>query len=104
MFVIHKGNKKKLCCSLDPINVSKLAEAHESAAPAVGAIINSYFDEGHFVASAKRGLIQPYLNSLTTIVHILRLQNKTPQMTVIRILRIQKKSFFFFFFKYLLKI
>ena len=52
---------RKTCCSLDPINVSKLGEAYESAAPAVGAIINSSFDEGHFVASEKHGLIQPYL-------------------------------------------
>ena len=43
--------------SLDPINVPKLGEAYESAAPAVGAIINSSFDEGHFVASEKHGLI-----------------------------------------------
>ena len=49
-----KGTRKR-CCSLDPINVSKLGEAYESAAPAVGAIINSSFDEGHFVAAEKRG-------------------------------------------------
>ena len=55
---------RKTSCSLDPINVSKLGEAYESAAPAVGAIINSYFDEGHFVASEKRGLIQPYLQKI----------------------------------------
>ena len=52
---------RKTCCSLDPINVSKLGEAYESAAPAVGAIINSSFDEGHFVASEKHGLIRLYL-------------------------------------------
>ena len=46
---------RKTCCSLDPINVSKLGEAYESAAPAVGAIINSSFDEGHFVATEKHG-------------------------------------------------
>ena len=51
---------RKTCCSLDPINVSKLGEAYESAVPAVGAIINLSFDEGHFVATEKRGLIQPY--------------------------------------------
>ena len=51
-------------CSLDPINVSKLGEAYESTAPAVGAIINSSFDEGHFVASEKRGLIRPYLKNI----------------------------------------
>ena len=50
---------RKTCCSLDPINVSKIGEAYESAAPAVGAIIN--FDESHFVASEKHGLIWPYL-------------------------------------------
>ena len=55
---------RKTCCSLDPINVSKLGEAYESAAPAVGAIINSSFDEGHFVATEKRGLIRPYLKKI----------------------------------------
>ena len=55
---------RKTCCSLDPIKVSKLSEAYESTAPAVGAIINSSFDEGHFVASEKRGLIQPYLKKI----------------------------------------
>ena len=33
---------RKTCCSLDPINVSKFGEAYESAAPAVGAIINLF--------------------------------------------------------------
>ena len=51
---------RKTCCSLDPITVSELGEAYESAAPAVGAIINSSFNEGRFVASEKRGLIRPY--------------------------------------------
>ena len=55
---------RKTCCSLDPINVSKLGEAYESAAPAVGTIINSSFDKGHFVASEKRGLIRPYLKKI----------------------------------------
>ena len=55
---------RKTCCSLDPISVSKPGEAYESAAPAVGAIINSSFDKGHFVASEKRGLIQPYLKKI----------------------------------------
>ena len=54
---------RKTCCSLNPINVSKLGEAYESAAPAVGAIINS-FDKGHFVASEKHGLIRPYLKKI----------------------------------------
>ena len=55
---------RKTCCSLDPINVSKLGEAYESTAPAVGAIINSSFDEGHFVTSEKRGIIWPYLKKI----------------------------------------
>ena len=57
------GETRKTC-SLDPISVSKLGEAYESAAPAVGAIINSSFDEGHFVATEKRGLIRPYLTKI----------------------------------------
>ena len=55
---------RKTCWSQDPINVSKLGEAYESAAPAVGAIINSSFDEGHFVATEKCGLIRPYLKKI----------------------------------------
>ena len=55
---------RKTCCSLDPINISKFGEAYESAASAVGAIINLSFDEGHFVATEKRGLIQPYLKKI----------------------------------------
>ena len=55
---------RKTSCSRDPINTSKLCEAHESTAPAVGAIINSSFDDGHFVANEKRGLIQPYLKKM----------------------------------------
>ena len=35
---------RKMCWSLDPINVSKLGETYESTAPAVGAIINSSID------------------------------------------------------------
>ena len=55
---------RKTCCSLDPMNVSKLDGAYESTAPAVGAIINSSFDKGHFVASEKSGLIRPYLKKI----------------------------------------
>ena len=55
---------RKTCCSLDPVNVTKLGEAYESAAPAVSAIINSSFDEGHFVATEKHGLIQPYFKKI----------------------------------------
>ena len=49
------GETRKTCCSLDPINVLKLGEAYESAAP---------FVEGHFVASEKHGLIRPYLKKI----------------------------------------
>ena len=52
------------------INVSKLGEAYESTAPAVGAIINSSFAEGHFVAAEKRGLIRPYLKKIELDVNI----------------------------------
>ena len=55
---------RKTCCSLDPINVSKLGEAYESAAPAVSAVINLSFDESHFVASDKLGLSWPYLKKI----------------------------------------
>ena len=55
---------RKTCCSLDLINVLKLSEEYESAGPAMGAIINSSFDKGHFVASEKRGLIRPYLKKI----------------------------------------
>ena len=58
------GETRKTYCSLDPINVSKLGGAYESAASAVTAIINSSFEEGHFVASEKRGLIRPYLKKI----------------------------------------
>ena len=67
---------RKTCCSLDPVNVSKLGEAYESAAPAVGAIINSSFDEDHFVASEKRGLIRPYLKKIG--LHVIDLSNYRP--------------------------
>ena len=60
----YMRERRKTCCSLDPINVLKLGEAYESSAPAVGAFINSSFDEGHFVASEKRGLIRPYLKKI----------------------------------------
>ena len=62
--VLRYMRETRNTCSLDPINLSKLGEAYESAAPAVGAIINSSFDEGHFVASKKCGLIQPYLKKI----------------------------------------
>ena len=62
--VLRYIRETRKTCSLDPINVSKLGEAYESAAPAVRAITNSSFDEGHFVATEKRGLIRPYLKKI----------------------------------------
>ena len=63
--VLRCMRETRKTCSLDPINVSKLGEAYESTAPAVGAIIiNSNFDEGHFVASEKCGLIWLYLKKI----------------------------------------
>ena len=41
--VLRYMRETRKTCSLDPINVSKLGEAYESAAPAVGAIINSSY-------------------------------------------------------------
>ena len=35
----------KTYCSLDPINVSKIAIAYESAAPFVAALVNRFFSE-----------------------------------------------------------
>ena len=35
----------------------------------MGAIINSSFDEGHFVDTEKRGLIQPYLKMIRSDVN-----------------------------------
>ena len=60
---------RKTCCSLHPINVSKLGEAYKSAAPTVDAIVNSSSDEGHFVAFEKRGLVRPYLKKIRLDIH-----------------------------------
>ena len=62
--VLRYMREARKTCSPDPISVSKLGEAYDSTAPAVGAIINSSFDEGHFVATEKRGLIWPYLKKI----------------------------------------
>ena len=50
----------------------------------MGAIINSSFDEGHFVASEKRGLIRPYLkkigldiNDLSNYRHVTNLTHQS---------------------------
>ena len=81
---------RKTCCSLDPINVSKLGEAYESAAPAVGAIINSSFDEGHFVATEKRGLIRPYLIKIG--LHINDLSNYHPVKNLTHLSKIIERA------------
>ena len=62
--VLRYIRETRKTCSLDPINGSKLGEAYESTVPAVGAIINSYFVEGHFVTTEKRGLIRPSLKKI----------------------------------------
>ena len=81
---------RKTCCSLDPINVSKLGEAYESTAPAVGAIINSSFDKGHFVASEKRGLIRPYLKKIGLDVN--DLSNYRPAMNLTHLSKISERT------------
>ena len=81
---------RKTCCSLDPINVSKLGEAYESTAPAVGAIINSSFDEGHFVASEKGGLIWPYLKKIGLDVN--GVSNYHPVMNLTRLSKIIERA------------
>ena len=85
-----RETRKKACCSLDPINVSKLGEAYESAAPAVGAIINSSFDEGHFVAFEKRGLIRPYLKKIGLDIN--DLSNYHPVMNLTHLSKIIKRA------------
>ena len=77
---------RRTCCSLDLINVSKLGEAYESAAPAVGAIINSFFDEGHFVASEKRCLIWPYIKKIGLDIN--DLSNYCPVMNLTHLSKI----------------
>ena len=81
---------RKTCCSLNPINVSKLGEAYESAAPAVGAITNSSFDEGHFVATEKHGLIRPYLKKIGLDVN--DLSNYRPVMNLTHLSKIIERA------------
>ena len=80
----------KTCCSLDPINVSKLGGAYESAAPAVGAIINSSFDEDHFVATEKCGLIRPYLKKIGLDIN--DLSNYCPVMSLTHLSKIIERA------------
>ena len=72
--------------TIDPINVSKLGKAYESAAPAEGAVINSSFDEGHFVASEKCGLIRPYLKKIGLDIN--NLSNYRPVMNLTHLSKI----------------
>ena len=81
---------RKTCCSLDPINVSKLGEAYESTAPAVGAIINLSFDEGHFVATEKRGLIWPYFKKIGLDIN--DLSNNRPVTNLTHLSKIMERA------------
>ena len=74
----------------DPINISKFGETYESAAPAVGAIINSSFDEGHFMASEKCGLIRPYLKKIGLDVN--DLSNYRPVTTLTHLSKIIEQA------------
>ena len=51
----------KTHCSLDPINISKITSAFDSAAPFVASIINQIFVECTFVKSEKLALLRPLL-------------------------------------------
>ena len=51
----------KTFCELDPINVSKIPLAYESAAGFVAEIINHSFSEEVFVASEKHALVHPLI-------------------------------------------
>ena len=86
----YRRETRKTCCSLDPINVSKLGEAYEPTTPAVGAIINSSFDEGHFVDSEKRGLIWSYLKKIGLDVN--NLSNYRPVMNLTHLSKIIERA------------
>ena len=51
----------KTYCSLDPINVSKIAVAFEAAAPFIASLVNKYIEECIFVTSEKVALLRPLL-------------------------------------------
>ena len=51
----------KTHCLLDPINISKITEAYESAAPFVALLVNQVFVECTFVSSEKLALLRPSL-------------------------------------------
>ena len=54
----------KTYCSLDPINVSKIAIAYESAAPFIAILVNKFFSECNFVRSEKLALWRPLLKKV----------------------------------------
>ena len=51
----------KTYCRLDPINVSKIAKAYESAVPFVSQLVNKYFADCIFVESEKLALVRSQL-------------------------------------------
>ena len=54
----------KTYCSLDPINVSKITIAYESAAPFISILVNKIFSECNFVSSEKLALWRPLLKKV----------------------------------------
>ena len=56
----------------------------------MGAIISSSFDEGHFVASEKRGLIRPYLKNIALDVN--DLSNYHPVTNLTHLSKIIKRA------------
>lgn len=51
----------KTFCSLDPINVSKISTAYETASPFIAAVVNRVFEENCFPNSEKHAIIRPLL-------------------------------------------
>ena len=51
----------KTHCSLDPINISKITKAFESASPFLAEVVNLVFAGSVFVSSEKLGLLRPRL-------------------------------------------
>ena len=72
------------CCS--PV----WSSVADSEAPAVGAIINSSFDDGHSVASEIHGLIRPYLKKIGLDVN--DLSNYRPVTNLTHLSKIIERS------------
>ena len=51
----------KTYCSLDPVNIPKIAKAFESTSSFIAALVNLMFAESSFVRSEKLGLLRPKL-------------------------------------------